>query len=314
MAVIRYGVVVHGGAGTPAAYADGCDGACRKAFTILEEGGSALDAVVEAVRLLEDDGRFNAGSGSSLRMDGSTVEIDAAVMDSAGRLGMVMAAREVKNPVLLAKAVTDTPHLALSGEGATLFARKVGLERLESVSLHALERYRRLRDLLCQGKVGDLNPLWKGHDIDGLWNFDGPSIRDALSCDTVGAIALDQAGTFAAAVSTGGASPMMLGRVGDTPMIGCGFLVGACCAVACTGIGEEIIRRMLAKRVYDAVSSCDSVSEACEEAVSHFPSEIPVGVIALSASGHAVVSNTGMASCVLVKEDRPSTTIVTRGA
>src|SRR5512139_3008160 len=111
MAVVRYGVVIHGGAGTPSAYADGCAAACERAFRMLEEGGSALDSVVEAVRTLEDDGRFNAGSGSALRMDGKTVEMDAAVMDSSGRLGMVMAVREVKNPVLLAKAVTDTPHL-----------------------------------------------------------------------------------------------------------------------------------------------------------------------------------------------------------
>ena len=303
MPVIRYGVVVHGGAGTPAGYADGCEASCQRAFAMLEEGGSALDSVVEAVRALEDDGRFNAGSGSALRMDGKTVEMDAAVMDSSGRLGMVMAVREVKNPVLLAKAVTGTPHLVLSGEGATVFARKLGLERLESVSLHALERYRRLREFLCRGKAGDLNPLWKGYDIEELWNFGGPSFRGALSCDTVGAVALDQAGILAVAVSTGGASPMMLGRVGDTPMIGCGFFAGADCAVACTGIGEEIIRRMLAKRVFDAVSSGTRVSEVCDEAISHFPSEIPVGLIVLSRAGYSAVSNSGMASCVLVKEE-----------
>lgn len=303
MTVIRYGAVVHGGVGTPAAYADGCDAACRKAFQRLGQGAGALDAAVEAVRVLEDDGRFNAGSGSALRMDGRTVETDAAVMDSTGRLGMVMAVRDVKNPVLLAQAVTGTPHLALSGEGATLFARKQGLERLEGVSLHALERYRRLREILCQGRAGELNPLWKGRDVEGLWNFGGPSFREALSCDTVGAIALDQKGTLAVAVSTGGASPMMHGRVGDTPMLGCGFFAGSLCAVACTGIGEEIIRRMLARSVFDAVSSGSAVGEACARAVSGFPREVPVGLIALSRSGHSVASNTGMAHCVLLREE-----------
>ena len=122
---ISYGVVVHGGVGSSTRLRGPCEAACTRAFAMLEKGAAALDAVIEAVRLLEDDGRFNAGSGSTLRLDGKTVEMDASVMDSEGRLGVVIALRDAKNPVLVARAVTGTPHVALAGQGADLFARRM---------------------------------------------------------------------------------------------------------------------------------------------------------------------------------------------
>lgn len=288
-----FGVVVHGGAGTSEDLSDGCKAACQAAFRILEGGGKALDAVVEACRLLEDDGRYNAGSGSVLRIDGVTVEMDAGVMDSAGNLGMVMNLRNVRNPAAVASAITRTPHVALAGRGAEAFAIKIGSAPFPGASGAAVERHKKIRLLLGEGRLGEANPLWK--DI-------GPSFFKGLSCDTVGAVAADVNGVFAVAASTGGAVPMLVGRVGDTPMIGCGFYAGQAGAFAATGIGEEIIRRMLAREVYDAVAGGGDVDAACRSAISVFRQELPAGLIGISKRGYAVSSNRPMAHCAMVRE------------
>ncbi len=299
---IRYGVVAHGGAGSPVEFSEGCEKACQAAFELLRHGKTALDAAVEAVRILEDDGRFNAGSGSVLRLDGRTIEMDAAVMDSGNTLGAVISIRDVKNPILVARAVTDTPHVALSGRGATVFARKRGFAPYHHVSPHALERYEKLKQLIRTGRLGEENPMWRGHDIQSLWNSEEASYPDLFSGDTVGAVTIDKKGSMAVAASTGGASPMMVGRVGDTPLIGCGFYAGSVSAIAVTGIGEEIIKRMLAKNVYDIVLSGEDVETACKKGVGMFPAEIAAGVIGISRTGYAIASNKTMASYALVKE------------
>ena len=301
--MIRYGIVVHGGAGSPLQFSDGCKAACEAAFALLEAGLPALDAVVEAARILEDDGRFNAGCGSVLRLDGRTIEMDSGVMDSKNNVGMVMAIREVKNPVLVARAILETPHVALSGQGAAAFARKKGFPPLHRVSERSLERFKELRELIRKGKLGEQNPQWQGRDLESLWNFEDVPFGDLFRCDTIGAAAMDREGDMAVATSTGGASPMMLGRVGDSPLIGCGFYAGHACAVAVTGIGEEIIRRMLAKGVYDMVLSGDAVTAACEKGIALFPAEIPAGVIGISREGFCISSNREMAGYALIRED-----------
>jgi len=202
--------------------------ACEKAFKLLESGRSALDASVEATCILEDDGRFNAGSGSIIRLDGRTVEMDAAVMDSQGNIGSVISIRNVKNPIAVARAVIDTPHVALSGQGATAYAVRRGFAPLKCVSPSALDRYERLRHLIQEGKTGDVNPRLRGYDIKALWNFEGVSYSDVFSHDKVGVAVLDPDGHFAVATSMGGASPMMLGRVGDTPIDRVRFLRRSC--------------------------------------------------------------------------------------
>ena len=290
---IASGLVVHGGAGTQEGLSDGCRAACEAGMKILDDGGSALDAVVEACRILEDDGRFNAGSGSVLRIDGKTVEMDAAVMDSAGNLGMVMNVRNVKNPVVVARGLTKTPHVAIAGRGAEAFARKIGVGPFSSVSGRALESHARIGELLKEGRLGELNPRWKGFDA---------TLLDDPGCDTIGAVAVDGNGVFAVAASTGGASPMMVGRVGDTPMIGCGFYAGPAGAVAATGIGEEIIMRMLAKTVYDGIGENGDVVSACSNGTGLFAPEFPVGLIGISASGFAVFSNRPMSHYSMVRE------------
>ncbi|MCL4477213.1 MAG: isoaspartyl peptidase/L-asparaginase [Nitrospirae bacterium] len=299
---ILYGVVVHGGAGSPAELSDGCKAACESAFSLLEAGISALDAVAEAARILEDDGRFNAGSGSVLRLDGKTIEMDAGVMDSENNIGMVISIRGVKNPVLVARAVIATPHVALSGQGATAFAKKSGFAPFYQVSELALERHKRVKQLIKEGRLGEENSRWKGYDVDTLWNSDEVSYGEVFSSDTIGVVAMDKDGTTAVAGSTGGSSPMMLGRVGDTPMIGCGFYAGPACAVAATGIGEEIIKKILAKTVYDTVLSGDDIKTACEKGINMYPHEIAVGLIGISKTGYAVTSNRGMASYALMRE------------
>lgn len=302
--MILYGVAVHGGAGSPPGFSDGCRSACEAAFGLLESGRSALEAAVEGVRILEDDGRFNAGRGSALRLDGRTREMDAGVMDSRGNLGAVIAIRDVRNPVLAARAVMDTPHVTLAGQGALAFAKKLGLSPLGEVSRQALERYERLRQMIKEGRSG--NTRWEGRNIKELWNFEDISYDEVFACDTVGAVALDREGVLAAAVSTGGASLMMLGRVGDCPLPGCGFYAGPACAVAVTGIGEEIIKRMLARSIYDMVSAGQDVKAACKEAIAMFPPGIETGAVAISRAGCAVMSSTDMAHYALTKEESPS--------
>jgi L-asparaginase/beta-aspartyl-peptidase (threonine type) len=257
---------------------------------MLSKGGSALNAVTETVRILEDDGRFNAGSGSLLRLDERTIEMDAAIMDSHGTLGAVLAIRNVKNPVLVARAVAGTPHVALAGQGAESFARRLGFPPFYQVSTRSAENMKKIRELIKKGRLGSLNPLWKKVDV------------GELLLDTVGAVALDRKGRYAVATSTGGASPMMVGRVGDTPLVGCGFYAGVAGAVAVTGLGEEIIKRMLARYVYDMIQQDFDPEISCKAGIRLFPNTIPVGVIAISGNGFAAVSNRDMAHFALVKE------------
>ena len=292
-------IVVHGGAGAPTSLNDGCEAAAAAAAVRLRDGADALDAAVEAVVVLENDGRFNAGSGAVLRLDGETIELDAGVMDSTGRLGAVAAVRRVRNPVLVARCVADTPHTLLAGEGATSFAKAVGLEAELVPSERARERHRRLVEHLASGGA---EGGWNADDLANAWNFPAPYDRifqpqsgAAESCDTVGAVVRGPDGAFAVAGSTGGSVPMLLGRVGDTPLVGCGFYAGEHGAVACTGIGEEIARRVLAREVYELLRTGMTPQRACEAGVDSFPAEVSVGVIAVGRDGAGAASNREMA-------------------
>jgi L-asparaginase/beta-aspartyl-peptidase (threonine type) len=298
---ISYAILVHGGVGSSSRLTGACEAVCTHAFAVLEKGGGALDAAIEAVRLLEDDGRFNAGSGSTLRLDGRTVEMDASVMDSAGRLGAVMALRNARNPVLVARAVSETPHVALAGLGADLFARLMGFEPARPLSERVWKRHQAMLRFIKEGKLQKKDVRWKATDVRRLWNFAVP-YEEVFSADTVGAVAIDAHGMVAVANSTGGASPMMLGRVGDTAIVGAGFYAGEKAAVAATGIGEEILRRMLAKTIYDLIQGGQEISSACEQGIAMFSHAVPVGIIAISRAGYAIAANRRMAACALVKE------------
>lgn len=299
--MIKYGIVVHGGAGTPSHFTDGCKKACESAFGILKTHKTSLDAVVEAVRVLEDDGRFNAGRGSIFRLDGKTIEMDAALMNSEGKIGIVIALKSIKNPILAARAVMKTPHIALAGDGATVLALREGLKTFRKPSKNAIERYKKVKKIIKEKRIGEEISQWKDHDIESLWNFKDKAYKDVF-CDTVGAVAIDSQGVLSVATSTGGFSPMMQGRVGDSPMIGCGFYAGPLCAVASTGIGEEIMKKMLAKTVYDMVSQGKDIKRACERGIRMFPSDTKVGIIGISKEGVVVLSNTTMSHYILIKE------------
>jgi isoaspartyl peptidase/L-asparaginase-like protein (Ntn-hydrolase superfamily) len=299
--MISCGIVIHGGVGSSPRLTSACKAICERAFSILKEGGPALEAVTEAVRLLEDDGRFNAGSGSSLRLDGRTVEMDAGVMDSEGRIGMVMALRNVRNPILVARAVTETPHVALAGQGATLFARQRGLAPSPPVSERALIQHREIQRLIREGRLEERDGRWRGSDMSRLWNFE-VAYGEVPPPDTVGAVAIDRSGGVAAAASTGGAPPMMLGRVGDTALVGSGLYAAYGAAVTVTGMGEEIIRRMLSKTVYDLIRSGQETETACGEGLALFPPEMATGIIAISAGGYAIRANRRMAAYSLIEE------------
>ncbi len=282
--MISYGVAVHGGVGSPEEFSDGCKAACEAAILMLEPGGNALDAAIEAARIMEDDGRFNAGSGSALRIDGKTIEMDAAVMDSEGNMGAVINIRGVKNPVLVARAVLGTPHVAMAGRGAEAFARRLGFEPYYNISKRALEAFEETKN-----NLKNEDPFWAEAKISGS--------------DTIGAVVLDKNGVFAVAVSTGGAAPMMVGRVGDTPMPGCGFYAGPLGAVAVTGLGEESIRKMLAKTVYDLFMAAEDMDAqaACEKGLSLFQTHMKMGILALTKNDSGVAATNRMAKYSIIR-------------
>lgn len=273
MNIAPWALVVHGGSGAGRQLEDGCRDAAQAGYAILHGHGSALDTAVRAVARMEDDGRFNAGSGSVLGLDGATIEMDAAVMDSCGRLGAVAALRLVRNPVHVARAVCETPHHLLCGEGALRFARAQG----HGPYTHISERVRAShRDM--QQQLQSAQPELPGVDNAAFaryWNY-------PKACDTVGAVARDGDGHFAVAASTGGTAPALLGRVGDTPLIGCGFYAGPLGAVAATGVGEHIMRHLLAHTVYRWLAEGMPLAAALRRGIELFPPEVDVGLIAVT--------------------------------
>jgi len=196
-------------------------------FRILERGGSALDAVTGSVRMLEDAGLFNAGSGANLQSD-RVRRLDASLMDGRYlKAGSVVNLEGIRNPVLTARIVMDLPHVILTHKGAKAIADAHKIAPLPALDAKAVDRlYRKQRS---------------NAEISGLY-------RQYFS--TVGAVALDKYGNLAAGSSTGGVTAMLPGRVGDTPIIGSGIYADDTIgAIACTGTGEVIIRLALAKEI-----------------------------------------------------------------
>jgi L-asparaginase/beta-aspartyl-peptidase (threonine type) len=278
-------VVTHGGVGAPDDWKDGPDAAAEAGLSVLRRDGGALDAAVEASVLLEDDPRFNAGTGSRIRLDGKTIEMDATVMTSDGEMGGVAALRNVRNPIRVARLVLDTPHVILAGEGAESFARRHDIPPYDPATPRAQEFLRKACEKLREGKLSPHYSRW----LD-FRDYDLPE----FGCDTVGAVAADGKGFFAAANSTGGSAIMLPGRVGDSCHYGAGLWSGPAGAVATTGIGEFIIARLMAREVYDALARGETAQKACEYGVALYEEEIPVGVIAVAAEGHGSAANRSM--------------------
>ncbi|MES2740963.1 MAG: isoaspartyl peptidase/L-asparaginase [Pseudomonadota bacterium] len=287
-------VVVHGGAGASKQDEDGCQAAARAGLALLGEGQDALAAAVAAVVALEDDGRFNAGSGAVLCLDGCTVELDAAVMDTRGALGAVACLQRVKNPVLVARAVAGSPHWLLAGEGAERFARTAGFAPHLAIGERARARHGLLMRRLQEAEAvlpGVDNAAFARH-----WNYPLLAAAPAgeAACDTVGAVARDAQGHFAVACSTGGSAPSLLGRVGDTPIIGSGFYAGPHGAVAVTGLGEHIVRHLLAFTVYQWIAQGLPLEQALRRGVDLFEPRIDVGLIAIGRGQAGSLSNRAM--------------------
>src|SRR5258706_8942568 len=231
-------LIVHGGAwDIPDEAVDACKSGCHRALSagwaILSGGGSALDAVEAAIMVLEDDPVFDAGYGSHLKADGK-VECNAIVMDGATlRAGAAAGLQRLKNPIRLArKILEECPHMMLIADGAERFARDHGLALCkpeELVSEAEWEAY-----LRCS-KDEHAAEHHRGHEQ-----------------GTVGAVALDSDGRLFAATSTGGTCCKLPGRVGDSPLIGCGCYADVeAGGVSCTGYGEAIMKVVLAKTAAD---------------------------------------------------------------
>jgi L-asparaginase/beta-aspartyl-peptidase (threonine type) len=290
-------VVSHGGVGSPPALADGPRAAADTALRVFLAGGTSLNAAVAGTVHLENDPRFNAGTGANIRLDGRTIQMDAAVMTGEGRFGAVAAIERVLNPVLVARAVMDsTPHILLVGEGATRFAHGIGFRDVVPKSAEAEKKYqaRMKRQAEVFGRTDTTFFDWRRY-----WNFPGAMPADVLEWkrhgDTVGTVARDGNGLFAASLSTGGTSVTLYGRVGDVPVFGAGLYAGPAGAVACTGEGEEIVRRAVARSVYERMAAGTSAREAVEDAVKRFPQRFDLGVIAVDRHGWGVAGNKTMA-------------------
>ena len=240
-------IVVHGGAGATTEERHdrlraGVRAAAEAGDAILAAGGSALDAVVAAVRVLEDDPEFNAGTGSALTRDGA-VETDASIMDGATqRVGAVAAVPDLGCAIALARAVLDAgEHAILAGPAAWRFAGEVGIVRAPEGSLVTARQLARWRDEVAR--------------------------RDAPSGGTVGACACDALGRFAAATSTGGTMYKRSGRVGDSPIPGAGTWADAHAAISATGDGEAILRVALARGVAARVAGGMTLRDAAVAAL-----------------------------------------------
>jgi L-asparaginase / beta-aspartyl-peptidase len=302
-----FGIVVHGGAGGTSSEAEeGCRLAAEYGMDILQQGGSALDAAIKAVTNMEDSGRFNAGLGSILRIDG-TIEMDAAVVDSRGTQGSVGAVGGVKNPVLLALEVARSPHLMLTAEGATAFARERGLDPHPGPTERARQRLEDLKNEVRASLIaGEIPTGWTKADLQKFTGSDGSyspylSVPKTHHHDTVGAITLDREGRFALAASTGGSGLMRSGRVGDVPVRGAGYELGPLGVVLATGVGEDIIRNKGSERVYRLLEQEFGPERACREILPFFTSTV-VGFIAMTREAVGIATNSQMASHSITEE------------
>ncbi len=283
-------LVIHGGAGTierdritpeqDAAIRAALDAALAAGSLVLGGGGSALDAVEAAIKLLEDDPHFNAGRGAVFTYEGH-IELDAAIMDGSNRAaGAVARLSTTRHPVSAARAVmAHSPHVLLTGQGADGFAAEQGLEQVANSWFETPERRRQLEELRARQAIG---PGASWYDVD-------------LKYGTVGAVALDTAGHVAAATSTGGLTGKRWGRIGDTPLIGAGtYADDRACAVSATGAGEYFIRVGVAHEICARARLSGEPLQAAADAVMAEVRDLggSGGVIVTGPGGEAVFSFT----------------------
>lgn len=261
----KFAIAIHGGAGTilpslmtaekEAAYTKGLSNAISAGNSILENGGSSIDAVEAAVKSLEDFPLFNAGRGAVFTNKG-THEMDASIMDgNTLEAGAVSGVSLAKNPVSLARAVKEkSGHVFLCGSEAEAFGKTVGIAFQDESYFYTEERYKQWQDV-------------KDSDTYQLDHSDKTETGER-KFGTVGAVALDIHGNIAAATSTGGMTNKRFGRIGDSPIIGAGtYANNKTCAISCTGHGEFFIRAVVAYDIsclmeykgYSLKQACDYV-------------------------------------------------------
>lgn len=283
----RYALAIHGGAGTVSritmtqwkerAYHEGLRRALTVGANVLAKGGKALDAVREAIVVMEDSPLFNAGKGSVFTYNGEH-EMDAALMDGKNlKAGAVTGIKYVKNPILLAESVmAKSKHVMLSGEDALEFARKQGIQFENKEYFFDEFRHKQWQKAKARGVI-ELD-----HDQEEEKKF-----------GTVGAVALDVRGNLAAATSTGGMVNKRFGRIGDSPIIGAGtYADNDSCAISCTGHGEFFIRLVVAHEVASLVKyGGKSLQEAAEKVIMERLKKIGGrgGLIGLDRNGEIVM-------------------------
>ena len=276
-------LVVHGGAWAMPddmvdAHIHGVTNALAAGWRVLERGGSALDAVEEAVVVMEDDETFDAGRGSFLNRDGK-VQLDALIMDGATlRTGGVGCVERLRNPVRAArKILSESPHVYFVAEGAERFAAEHGIALCKNEDLVIAREVERLRAYQAEAAQ-------HGNDL-----FAPSSDDMTISHDTVGAVALDRNGNIAAATSTGGTLNKAPGRLGDSSLIGCGcYANNESAAVSTTGWGEPIMKLVLAKWTADRIQAGNLPEWSAQEAMNYLKQRLDGhgGIIVLNPEGH----------------------------
>jgi beta-aspartyl-peptidase (threonine type) len=283
-------IVVHGGAGSwdlttnrlHRARID-CVNAAAAGQAALLGGGSAIEAVETAVRVLEDSPFLDAGRGSYLNAAGQ-IEMDALIMDGATlNLGAIAAVQRVLNPISLARLVmTESKHNFLVASGAEKFADEIGFPRCD------------ISDLLVEHQLEIFEKLQQGTATQTSQTL---SDKDGQHGDTVGAVALDIDGNVAAATSTGGTKRKHPGRVGDSPLVGSGaYADNWTGAASATGHGEDLMRVLVSKRVCDFIAEGLSAQKSCEAAIDVLADRVDGhgGLIAVDVRGRiGVFFNTG---------------------
>lgn len=297
-------IAIHGGAGAMSRaamsaekeqeYLAALESILTAGQAVLAKGGSALDAVTEAVRLLEDCPLFNAGHGAVFTSAG-THELDAAIMDGATlRSGAIANVNHVRNPILAARKVMEnSKHVFFVGEGAEAFATQEGVELVDPSYFSTEARREQL--LRVQRETPDAAVL--DHDGQAMVARGQPAPADPLDADkkfgTVGAVAVDAQGNVAAATSTGGITNKQVGRVGDAPLIGAGtYASNKTCAVSTTGTGEMFIRMVAAYDVAAQMEYCGASLEAAADRV--VMEKLPTiggkgGLVAVDAQGNVAL-------------------------
>ena len=267
----HWAIVLHGGAGiierasmnptTEAAYRASLAQATQAGAQVLDRGGSSLDAVEAAIRILEDDPLFNAGRGADFAADGKN-ELDAAIMDGSNmKAGAVGDITRTRHPISLARAVMEkSQHVFLVGQGADEFSVFAGLEQVDPSYFFTERRWQSLvKQLKTEGLPIPPRPAGAP-----------PPPADAHKYGTVGVVALDRAGNLAAGTSTGGTQAKRWGRVGDSPIIGAGtYASNQSCAVSATGTGEYFIRLTVARTVCALVQYKGMKLQAAADEVIH---------------------------------------------